>query len=650
MQRLVFCTFWVGLLMMFSCNNKNVSHVSTEKRGATDSSVVQNLIAQSEKHFTTNQNITEIFDQKLIDAEKIAMQSNDAAALVQIYNLLGKRHRNRSTYLEALKYHQKSLDIAIENKLDLFFAECYNQMGVVYRRIDENSLALDMHLKAMGYAEANKDTFNISVSLNGIGNINLSLQRYQAAIEYFRRSMKLYDSKSNVLGQAINTNNIGEAYLMSGNIDSALVYFFESLHINITLNSKIGQSICYNSIGDAYVANKEPEKALGYLLQALEITREAGDLIYVATSLIRVGKTYLNLGNYKLALTYLNEGMVLSKSIGSRFMAEEASRSLAELYEKTGNYKQSLSYYKIRSAYKDTLMNEKNLYHIATLEAVFESEKQKSRIAELNKSSEIQQSKIARQNVLIASIMIGAVLVSLLLYLMSRQGQLRSKYRQLKHQQRLLRSQMNPHFIFNALSAIQVFILENDLERSSKFLSDFAKLMRQVLRNSNYELISLKEEIDTLNYYTELQNLRFAHPFIVNVVVDPSLDPTLIPIPPMITQPFVENAIEHGLRPLGGHGKIDIRFIRSNNQMIIEVEDDGIGIDAIKNTEKEHDSMALKIVKDRLEIIRKDTGKPTSLVIQNLKEINPSANGTLVKIIIPIIKQNAINTHVNEKT
>jgi tetratricopeptide (TPR) repeat protein len=649
---------WIGLLVLvgvlgsFSCNDERGKPLVRNGKVSEDSLVVEKLIGQSEQLFLTNESAAMIFDHWLRDAETIALRNDFNHALIRIYTLLGKRFRNRSDYLQALNYHKQALELAVTNKIDALLPECYNQMGVVYRRIDENSLALDMHLKAMNYAEEVKDTFNISVSLNGVGNINLSLGRYQAAIEYFKRSWAISEEKNNVLGQAINTNNIGESYLMAGNVDTALVFFFRSLELNTSINSKVGQCINFNSIGDTYIAKGQADKSLSYLLQALEISREVGDLIYVASSLNRVGKTYLYLKEYKKALDYLNEGFLLSKRIGSRFLAEEAARYIASLYEETGRFKESLEYHKLRAAYKDTIMNEKNLYHVTTLEAIFESEKQKSKIEELHRSNEYAKGKIARQKVLIASVVSGAVLITFILFLISRQSQLNEKYQHIKHKQRLLRSQMNPHFIFNALSAIQVFILENDMERSSRFLSDFAKLMRQVLRNSVHEYISLQEELDTLNYYIDLQRLRFANPFDMDIEVDRDIDVLNVAIPPMLTQPFIENAIEHGLRPIGGTGKIVLRMKLVHDQLHIEVDDNGIGIanhKLHKSGDSKHDSMALKIVKERLDIIKRDTGKTASLRIIDKRETDPFSSGTLVRICIPVIDKSTIKIENDEK-
>lgn len=635
-----------------SCSHINHSQTATPTATINDSLVILKLIEKSREGDSKISNPNEIFDTSLKDAEQLALKGNYKNALFNIYLMVGKRYRNRAFYSKSYEYIKRALDLAIELENKSHISECYNQLGVIYRRTGENTIALNMHLKAEQYAEEAKDTFNISVALNGIGNVHLSLDRFQAAIEYFNSAMAISISQNNILGQAINYNNIGEAHLHLGSLDLALDYFFKSLENNSKVESKIGQSICYNSIGETYMAMGESKKALRYLLNALKLTREVGDLLYVSGSLILVGETYFTLGDHNNTIYYLTKGLQISKQIGAKSQAADAAEKLALLYENQGNYKEALRYYKTQSSFKDSLVDEKNIYQISNLEAVYESEKRQQQIDELNERYEWQRSKIDKQKVMIIGITFATTLVLLILFLIVRQSQLKEKYKSIHHKQRLLRSQMNPHFIFNALSAIQVFILEQDTERSSHLLSEFAKLMRQVLRNSNFEYISLKEELDTLEYYIHLQNLRFTPPFEYKVEVDDSFDQSLVMIPPMLTQPFLENSIEHGLKPIGGNGKITLRFLRHKNHMAIEVEDNGIGIGQSKNSslwQSKHESMALKIVQERLDIIKRDTGKMVHFSIEDKQALDPFSKGTIVRIEIPVIEKQMLTQANNEQ-
>ncbi|MFW6352752.1 MAG: tetratricopeptide repeat-containing sensor histidine kinase, partial [Bacteroidota bacterium] len=386
-----------------------------------------------------------------------------------------------------------------------------------------------------------------------------------------------------------------------------------------------------------------PHKALQYLEKALHINEELGDLMQVAISHSKIGETYMDMDELGKAEKHLKKGVDVAQSIGILYQIEEGSRLLSELYEKRGNYDEALSYFKTAAALRDSTINAKNIHHLATQEAIFESERQREKIAQLNQETIRQKAMLDRQGFYLITALILVVTVSFAIVMIVRQMQLRSRYKNVRHQQRLLRSQMNPHFIFNALSAIQVYILEHDIEKSSRFLTDFARLMRQVLRSSTHDYISLKEETQILGYYLELQRLRFSESFEYQMHIDDSLQTEKIMVPPMLTQPFIENAIEHGIKPIGNDGRIQVHFKKDMNRVLVEVEDNGIGIDASKEvSEKErgHESMAIKITRERLDMLRRDSGGRTNLSIMDKKQINPFDRGTVVRIVIPLVEIN----------
>ena len=638
---LIFCC----LMALVSCEFRKepavIQHEQAEENLMnTDSVVVAQLIQQSKDVFAASQSNTKAFDEYLKEAEQLASENHYSYLLFEIYNLIGQRLRNQSFYAQAMEYHKKALEIAGVLKDDCLLSEVHNQIGVVYRRIDENSKALEMHMKALQYAEECGRDLNNSVALNGIGNVSLNLQRYRSAIEYFRKANVISERKGNLLGMAINVNNIGEAFLNLNEPDSALHYFFKSLDYNSEIGSRVGQSICFNSIGDAYASKHQNRLALDYLLKALEINLEEGDRINIAVSYMHIGETYLNDNHLTEAIEYLRRGLEVARKIGSKFVMEKASKLLAEVYEKNGNTPLALKYFKQGAEYKDSLINEKNIYHLSTMEVVYEQQAQQNRIDQLSSEALIQHAKLTKQKVWLWSALCFVLVMVVITSLMIRQGRLKHKNRALVFHQRLLRSQMNPHFIFNALSAIQVFILENDMEKSSRFLSDFAKLMRQVLKSSNYEYISLKDELEMLHYYMNLQKLRFITPFEYKIEVDSELDKSEVLVLPMLVQPFVENSIEHGLRPLGGGGDIVIRFKKRSKGITIEVDDNGIGIDysdRIDSRADKHESLALKITKDRLDALEKDSRKKAVFEIFDKKSIDPFDQGTLVRFKLPIV-------------
>lgn len=202
-----------------------------------------------------------------------------------------------------------------------------------------------------------------------------------------------------------------------------------------------------------------------------------------------------------------------------------------------------------------------------------------------------------------------------------------------------LRAQMNPHFIFNTLSSIQHYISNNDTDAALKYLSKFAKLMRKIMDNSKQQMISVAEEINALELYLELETMRFDKKFIHTITVDKEIDQTYDRIPSMLIQPYVENAIIHGLLPMQGNGKITITLEKQNDTILCTIEDNGIGreksMEFKKNRVQQHKSMGMSITKERLDILNSSLNSNINAEIIDIFE-NGKASGTKVRLIIPL--------------
>jgi len=206
--------------------------------------------------------------------------------------------------------------------------------------------------------------------------------------------------------------------------------------------------------------------------------------------------------------------------------------------------------------------------------------------------------------------------------------------------QKLLRLQMNPHFIFNSLFAIQSYIYSNQTHLAGDYLSDFAHLIRLILDNSRNETIHLQTEIETIELYLKLQKLRLDEKFDYSIEVDPELLEGDYEIPPMLAQPFLENAVEHGMRNLKRKGEIIVKYQLLNKMIRFSVTDNGIGLSGSKkhkeNSEHEHESLAIEICKNRLELLRKKKGGNIIFLLEEIKTADERVEGTRVAFNIPI--------------
>ena len=210
-------------------------------------------------------------------------------------------------------------------------------------------------------------------------------------------------------------------------------------------------------------------------------------------------------------------------------------------------------------------------------------------------------------------------------------------------EQRLLRAQMNPHFVFNSLNAIQNFIYDRRPAEAGEFLGRFAELMRMILDSSRDEIVPLDQEIRGLKNYLELQRLRFENRFSYSFEMPPELENEEVMIPPMLAQPFIENAIEHAFKGMKENGQVRVRFRRDGEQLIMEVEDNGIGIEsgkanALQHPEKkQHRSLAIQITQERLQLLKEERKLGVEMKIIDLKRLNEGIRGTRVTFRLPWI-------------
>ena len=214
-----------------------------------------------------------------------------------------------------------------------------------------------------------------------------------------------------------------------------------------------------------------------------------------------------------------------------------------------------------------------------------------------------------------------------------------SKQRRIANQKlalRSLRSQMNPHFIFNALNSVNSFISENDQRSANKFLTNFSKLMRLVMENSEYDFIPLHKELEILELYLKLEHFRFKDQFEYSFTVHKDIDEENFNIPPMLVQPYIENAVWHGLRYKKDSGNLKLDLAKNDQNLIIMIEDNGIGrkrsAELKTHNQKKNKSTALRNIKQRINIINDLNGIHVDV---STYDLNQDGTGTVVKLIIP---------------
>ncbi len=245
------------------------------------------------------------------------------------------------------------------------------------------------------------------------------------------------------------------------------------------------------------------------------------------------------------------------------------------------------------------------------------------------------------------SVMLVALLITTIIHIRSRQIRSREKIKSefskmvAEAEMKSLRAQMNPHFIFNSLNSINTFILKNQTETASDYLTKFSRLIRAVLQNSKNKLVSLEDELNALQIYLELEQLRFSKKFDFSIIIDQFLDTNRVFVPPLLLQPYVENALWHGLMQKEGHGRINITVHKNGEHVIFSIQDDGVGRKKAAEYRSQFNvkskSMGMSITSDRIAIINKLYGSETKIAITDLFDTRQQAAGTRVDITLPII-------------
>lgn len=346
----------------------------------------------------------------LLEAKLIAEKEENKLLMIKANNELGVLYRNLSRYSESLNCHKTAYQLAIEIDDKSQIVKTLNSIGVVYRRLDDHSKAAEYHLNALKIAEEINDTFSISVSYNSLGNIYSMNGRYDDALSYFNKALVLSQNQKNKLGQAINYNNIGEVYEFLGNYEKAKEYYSKSLEINKEQNNEKGISICYNALGKILMFTGFPRTAYKYFTDATVIDKKIGDKKFIADSYINLGRALVDLEKYDEAKQCLNQGIILAENIKSKVHLQLAYEELSTISKEKNDFQKALLFFQKATMYKDSILNEKNSRHLATIQALYENEKKEKEIQILKQNQEIKDKEYKRQRIFNYSLLIGLFL------------------------------------------------------------------------------------------------------------------------------------------------------------------------------------------------------------------------------------------------
>lgn len=560
-------------------------------------------------------------------------------------NALGIINRNISNYSKSIIFHKEAKSFADKANSNELRIVSLNMIGVAYRRMDVIKSALDYHTRALKISYKVKNpspiiSYNIAVSQNSIGNIYLALKQYDIALVQFKKSLKIEAAADNKLGLAINYHNIGYAEEAKGNLDIALENYETSLAYNEAINSEVGRMICFNSIGGIYLKKEHYTKAEPIIRDALKKALAQKDQFYIASSYINLGQLEMAINQFAEAEKHLKQGLDVSKSYNLKSAEASASSLLSEIYKEKGNYKVALDYYQTAIDIENTILTEQNLQYVNDIVIEYETENKNNQIKALASENEEVRQRLKHNKSIFWYSMVALLVFSIAMFIINRTRKLRQDKQILTLEQDMLRSQMNPHFIFNSLNSIKLYIINNEKENAVYYLNKFSKLIRKILIASKEKDTSLQDELETMQLYMNIENIRFDNEIDFNINVDDNINTEVTKVPSLILQPFLENALWHGLSAKEDDKKINLNvFKNAPNYITIEIIDNGIGRMASKkirdNKKLKRKSVGIDITKARLANFSKAFENSYSLAIVDLYE-SESPSGTKITLNIPV--------------
>ncbi len=559
------------------------------------------------------------------------MRTGYQKGLMQGIDRLGLQERFDENYDLAVQYHNQSLEIAQLLRDSVQMVYNYNNLGQVYRKQDINSMAITYFHQALAIQEAISDFKGASFTQNTLGATYFVQEEYEKAKYYLNQSVRLSSESDDKRTLSYNYGTLGEICLMQHQLDSAMYYFKAARQLKIELKYYKGIAVSDHLIGQALFAAGDLQQAEECFQMALKEHVKYDNDRYQALCNAYLGKIKLAGKQYALASDYLMKAKAKATEIHSIENLILINEALFELYQQTNQWHIAVQALQETQNWKDSIMLARNARELQSLEVEYQTHKKEQRIELLSAENKIKNQSI-RLGVAVIIILVLSLVLGIYVFV-SRRKQAVLQEEKLK--QKLLKSQMNPHFIFNALGSIQSYMYRNDAQKAARYMGNFAALTRSILKNSGADHISLEEEIHTLDNYLQLERMRMNQAFDFKIETADELETEFVEIPPMMIQPFVENAIKHGIKEVPEGGLITIRFRDEQSRLRVEVEDNGVGINqTIHAPNSGHQSMATTIFNQRIKILKNSHKNLPEPIIEDVS--TASTTGTRVLLYLPI--------------
>ena len=575
-----------------------------------------------------------------------AKKTRNNDELSKAYRILAISNMYLNNKDSSLFYANLSLNFARRSSAEDAVLNTFKTQSEIYNHFGMIGQSTSVLIKFIDQAEENRDDKNICWGTIQIADKSFQIRYYNEAKTYYRKALSIAEKNNATFYKSVIYRGLSDVALALQDDEESSAYLEKCLPLIKEWEESTNLPLTMLTKAKILIYQNKYEQANNELSTARSQFEHLGDELGAAITLHLIGQLFFKQKEWKLSESYFNKSLNLFEGYefnsyrleNHKFLAEvyankqDFTRAYANLeeYQKYTNINSSISSTKAINELTQMYSRELREYRIKEQGQVISNQKKEKELLALK--SEKQFSTI----ILIVIVLTSIIIISIIYY---RQLKIKQQTQEIEMSQTLLRTQMNPHFIFNAMSVIQGYIYENDPSKSSKFLVSFSKLIRLILENSPKEFITIETEIDILDKYLKTQKLRFENRFDFKISVPDELVFKKVLIPPMITQPFVENSIEHGQLNIVENGHIHIEFKEQNEMLYVKIEDNGVGRKESekRNSKKDHKSMALNITKERVNILNKKYRSKATVEIGDLQEGKYS--GTLVELNLPLLTE-----------
>ncbi len=550
---------------------------------------------------------------------KAVNTKNESAEAESYYNI-GETFYNNGNFPKSEEYFIKSKNIyeKLNDKQNL---------EKVIRKIaqsQENQNKLKSALT--NYESASNIGFsNSSRAVNSNDASRLATPSVAKKAEAIQNNIKISEKENNKEDLAASYSQMADVNIEQNNIPKAE----ENLNnaYKISVKEAPQQALAINQkLTDFYVGNKNFDKAIEAKKEVLKEDFVKDNSQKKVEQIQELAEIYIKKNDPKEAIVLLKNAYDIALNKGHTLEAQKSVKKLDSLYAISENTEASVSLYRdFLGKLPDLVSKDRSLVDNKILEDT------EQRISQLEQEKKLKDELIRKKNIFNYSLIAVLVVLSALIFFIFRtlkKVQIKNKKIALQS----LRREMNPHFIFNSLNSVNQFIATNNELEANKYLTKFSKLMRGVMENSSEDFIPFQQELDLLQNYLALEKTRFADKFDYEIIVDENLNQQNLQLPGMMVQPFLENAIWHGLRYKTEKGFLKLSFKKENQHLKITIEDNGIGIEESKKQKTIHQkNREGRGMKNTLERIRLLNDLYKKNIVCSVKD---SPNGVLVQIIM----------------